>query len=147
MSFKNSLRSLFALPVVACLLVSGNAEFGFGQTSAATLTGIIQDQTGAVLPDVTVTIANTDRNTSQVTKTNEIGSYVLPALNTGNYSIAADLPGFRKFVQGGIILQVNQVARIDVRLDVGPLEETIHVNGTAPLLAYGGCVCRAVPSG
>jgi hypothetical protein len=134
MSFKKSLRSFLALSSVACLLVAGSGEVSVGQTSTATMTGIVLDQTGAVLPNVTVTITNTDRNTRQITRTNEVGSYVLPALNPGNYSIAADLTGFRTFVQDGIVLQVNQIVRIDVRLDVGLAEETIHVNGTAPLL-------------
>src|SRR5438552_9216642 len=100
-SSKDYLRSFLALSV-ACLLAGGTAEVSFAQASAATLTGIIQDQTGAVLPNVTVKVTNTDRNTSQVTRTNEVGSYVVPALDPGNYSITADLPGFRRFVQDRI---------------------------------------------
>src|SRR6266571_3575173 len=84
--------SVYALLSVACLLITGNAQAGLGQTSTATLTGIVHDSTRAVLPNVTVSVTNTDRKISQFTRTNETGSYVLPALNPGNYSIAAELP-------------------------------------------------------
>ena len=134
MSLDCSHRSLFALLSVACLLITGNAQAGLGQTSTATLTGIVHDSTGAVLPNVTVSVTNTDRNISQFTRTNETGSYVLPALNPGNYSIAAELPGFKRFVREGVVVQVNQVARIDIRLDLGSVEETIEITGAAPLL-------------
>jgi len=62
----------------------------YSQVSTATLTGIVRDSTGAVVPGVTITVTNTDRNTAQTTITNEAGSYVLPALNAGNYKVAAE---------------------------------------------------------
>ncbi len=130
----NSLRSLLALLSVVCFFVAANANAGLGQTSTATLTGIVQDSTGAVLPNVTVSVTDTDRNTTQFTRTNETGSYVVPALNPGNYSISAELLGFKRFAREGVAIQVNQVARIDIRLDLGSVEETIEVKGAAPLL-------------
>src|SRR5213593_3686472 len=89
-----------------------------GQTSTATLTGTVRDSSGAVLPGVAITVTSTERNTSYSTISNETGNYVVPALNPGAYSVAAELTGFKKFVQEGIVLQVNQVARIDITLDV-----------------------------
>src|SRR5437667_1744188 len=130
----NSDRSLLALVSVICFLVAANAEAGFGQIPTATLTGIVQDSTGAVLPNVTVSVRNTDRNTTQFTRTNETGTYVLPVLNPGNYSITAESPGFKTFVREGAVLQLNQVARIDIRLDLGSIEETVEVNEAAPLV-------------
>ena len=134
MYFKNSSRSLFALLSAACLLVAANASHGLGQASAATIAGIIQDSTGAVLPNVTISVTNTDRNTNQLTRTNEAGWYILPALNPGNYAISAELPGFKKFIRDGVVIQVDQVSRIDIRLDLGSVEETIEVRGAAPML-------------
>ena len=134
MHFKHSVRFPVALLCVVCLLIAGNARDGVGQTSTATLTGIVQDPTGAVLPNVTISVTNTDRNTNHLTSTNEVGNYVLPALNPGNYSISAELPGFKRFVREGVVLQVSQVGRIDIRLDLGSVEETIEVTAAAPLL-------------
>src|SRR5690242_13169292 len=130
----NSLRSLFALLCTVCFLTAATVDTGWGQTSAATLTGIVQDSTGAVLPNVTVSATNTDRNTTQFTRTNETGGYVLAALNPGNYSISAELPGFRRFARDGVVMQVNQVARIDIRLDLGTVEAAVEVKAAAPLL-------------
>src|SRR5438128_1204128 len=79
-------------------------ELGIAQASTATLTGTAQDQTGAVLPNVIVTITNADRNSRRSTRTDELGRYILPALPPGNYSIAAELPGFKRFAQDGITL-------------------------------------------
>ncbi len=110
------------------------AESSFSQTSTATLTGIIEDSTGALLPNVTVLATNTDRNTSQSTKTNEAGGYVIPALPPGNYSVTAELPGFKKFVREAIALQVNQVGRIDIRLEVGGIAETIEVTQSTSMI-------------
>ena len=118
MCFEYSRRSLFTLLAVACLLVPVHAHCSFGQTSTATLTGTVQDSTGAILPDVTVSVTSTERNTSLSTRTNEVGSYVLPALSPGNYSITAELPGFKRAVREGVVLQVNQVGRIDAKYEV-----------------------------
>ena len=134
MCFEDSRRSLFTLLAVACLLVPVHAHCSFGQTSTATLIGTVQDSTGAILPDVTVSVTSTERNISLSTRTNEVGSYVLPALSPGNYSVTAELPGFKRAVREGVVLQVNQLGRIDIRLQLGSIEETIRVIGAAPLL-------------
>src|SRR5688500_5175287 len=114
MSRKFSLRSL--LVVLAAIGPHFSVETSHAQTPAATLTGTIQDQTGALLPNVTVTVVDVDRNVSQSTRSNEMGSFAIPALRPSNYSLVAELAGFKKFVQQGIVLQVSQVARIDIRL-------------------------------
>ena len=80
----NSLQSFLAQLSVVCFFLAVNANAGLSQTSTATLTGIVQDSTGAVLPNVAVSVKNTYRNTTQFTRTNETGVYVLPALNPGN---------------------------------------------------------------
>jgi len=129
-----SLRSLLAPLSAVCFLVAANINAGLGQTSTATLTGIVEDSTGAVLPNVTVSVRNTDQNTTQFTRTNETGTYVLPVLNPGNYSVTAESPGFKRFVREGVGLRLNQVARIDIRLDLGSIEETVEVKEAAPML-------------
>ena len=134
MFLAQTIRSRFALIGIFCLLLSASAEIGFSQTSTATLTGIIQDSTGAIVPNVAVTATNTDRNTIQTTRTNETGAYVIPALNAGNYSVMAELQGFKKFERDAIPLQVNQTLRIDIRLDVGPIAETVQVTQATPMI-------------
>jgi hypothetical protein len=84
MSFLDSVRCLFVPFSAVCLVVVSGVGTGFGQTSTATLTGIIEDQNGAVLPNVAVTAIDMDRNAERVTRTNDVGNYTLPALDPGS---------------------------------------------------------------
>jgi hypothetical protein len=81
-----------------------------------------------------VTVVDVDRNIAQAARSNEVGSFVVPALRPGTYSLIAELPGFRKFVQEGVALQVSQAARVDIQLSVGSIEETIQVQESTPMV-------------
>src|SRR5262245_50782460 len=127
------MRSSFrAIALVLGLLLA--ALPALAQTSTATLTGTVRDSTGAILPAVTVTATNSEKNASQTLISNDDGSYVFPALLPGTYSISAELPGFKKFLRDGITLQVNQTVRIDVELSIGGASETISVTEAAPMV-------------
>src|SRR5262245_28746158 len=75
--------------------------------ATAQASGTVRDQTGAVLPGVEVTATQADTGISRTAVTNETGSYVLPNLAVGSYRLEAMLPGFRSYVQTGIVLQVG----------------------------------------
>jgi protocatechuate 3,4-dioxygenase beta subunit len=68
---------------------------GFGQINNATLTGTVTDATGAVLPGVTITAANTATGVVTTSLTNEAGAYTIPSLIPGTYTVSAELPGFQ----------------------------------------------------
>ena len=87
--------------------------------STAQISGNVTDQSGAVLPGVEVTMTQTDTGLTRTTVTNETGSYALPSLPVGPYKLEASLPGFRSFVQSGIVLQVNASPVINPVLEVG----------------------------
>ena len=131
---KNLLHNLSALVFAVSVFLLMQPPIASAQTSTATLTGTVRDSSGAVIPNVSITVTDMERNTSHVTRANEAGSYVLPALTPGIYSIAAELPSFRRSRLDGIVLQVNQTVRVDLRLDLGAVEETVEVRGAAPLL-------------
>src|SRR5262249_32137569 len=95
--------------------------------ATAQITGTVQDSSGAVLPGAEVTAVQTDTGVSRTSVTNETGSYVLPNLATGPYRLEISLPGFRSFVQTGIVLQVNSNPTINVALQVGQVSEQIEV--------------------
>ena len=95
--------------------------------ATAQISGVVRDQSGAVLPGVQVTGTQIDTGGSRMTITNETGSYVLPSLPLGPYRLEAGLPGFRTFVQTGIVLQVNNNAVINVVLEVGQVTEQVEV--------------------
>jgi hypothetical protein len=104
------------------------------QLSTAQLSGRITDESGAVLPGVTVTVVQTDTGQTRTAVTDESGTYVLPNLPTGPYRLEAMLQGFRTYVQTGIVLQVAATPAINVTLGIGSLEETVSVDAAAPLV-------------
>src|SRR5438034_9772581 len=105
----------------------------WGQATAQ-ISGTVKDQTGAVLPGVEVVGTQTDTGVTRTAVTNETGSYVLPNLAIGPYRLEAVLPGFRSYVQTGIVLEVNSSPAINVTLQVGQVSESIEVQANATLV-------------
>src|SRR5262245_3338188 len=123
------LRIVCLVSVVCSMAAPLHAQLGTG-----TISGTIFDQTGAVLPGPNVTATNTGTGFVRVTVASETGDYRLAGLQPGTYDLRVEFSGFRRFVQSGITLQVDQNARIDVRLQVGLTTESIAVTAQAPLL-------------
>src|SRR5438105_910282 len=124
-----SLRSV-SIVVFSLLLVSGVAR----AQGTAQLDGTVRDESGGVLPGVTVTMTQTDTGVMRSAVTEANGSYVLPNLPLGPYKLEVTLQGFRTHVQNGIVLQVGGMPTINVILAVGNLQETVSVEGAAPLV-------------
>ena len=121
---------LLAAGLVISVLSSGPL---WGQATAQ-ISGSVKDQSGAVLPGVEITATQTDTGIARSTVTNETGSYVLPNLALGPYKLEAALPGFRTFVQSGIVLQVNSSPAINPVLEVGQVSEQVEVQANAALV-------------
>src|SRR5690242_9334742 len=118
-------RILFAL-LVAGLGVAFSCGSVWAQATAQ-ITGAVKDQSGAVLPGVEITATQTETGVARTTVTNETGTFVLPNLVTGPYKLEAALPGFRTFVQTGILLQVNANIVVNPSLEVGQVTEQVEV--------------------
>jgi len=102
--------------------------------ATAQMSGTVRDESGAVLPGVTVTATQVDTGLVRTAVTDESGTYVLPNLPTGPYKLEASLQGFRSYAQTGIVLQVGATPVINAVLAVGSVEETVSVEGAAPLI-------------
>jgi carboxypeptidase family protein len=102
--------------------------------ATAQISGTVRDQSGAVLPGVEVMATQTDTGIVRSTVTNETGTYVLPNLALGPYKLEAALPGFRTFIQTGIVLQVNSSPVINPTLEVGQVSEQVEVQANAALV-------------
>ncbi len=102
--------------------------------ATAQISGTVRDQTGAVLPGVEVTTTQTETGITRTVVTNETGSYVLSNLALGPYRLEAALPGFRTFVQTGIVLQVNSSPVVNPVLEVGQVTEQVEVQANAALV-------------
>src|SRR2546430_2927670 len=99
--------------------------------ATAQISGSVQDSTGAVLPGVEITATQTATGISRMTVSNETGAYVLPNLPVGPYRLEAGLPGFRTFVQTGIVLQVNTTPTVNITLQVSQVSEQVEVQANA----------------
>jgi hypothetical protein len=109
------------------------AHIAWAQATAE-LNGRITDESGAVLPGVSVTMTQTDTGFTRTAVTDGTGSYAMPNLPTGPYKLEVALQGFRTYVQTGIVLQVGATPTINAVLAVGNLEETVAVEAAAPLV-------------
>jgi hypothetical protein len=123
----------FRITLVGALAVL-LATTAWAQLSTAQLSGRVTDESGAVLPGVTVTATQTDTGLMRTVTTDENGAYVLPNLPTGPYRLEAMLQGFRTYSQTGIVLQVAATPAINVVMAIGSLEETVSVEASAPLV-------------
>jgi nucleotide-binding universal stress UspA family protein len=120
-----------AMAVLACLCVAPDVR---SQTTRATLTGTVTDPNGAVVPGAIVNATNIATNISSGTKTNPVGTYTFTALPPGEYTVAVEVPGFKRSLQTGIVLQIAETSRLDIPLEVGAVTEEVSVVSNAPLV-------------
>jgi hypothetical protein len=121
----------FVLALLALLVWPAVAG---AQTGAASITGIVTDETGGALPGVTVTATNQATNVPYVAVTNEAGAYTITSVPLGAYVVNAELTGFKQSVTPPVKVEANQIARMDFNLEVGNLQETVEVVGANPVL-------------
>lgn len=110
------------------------ASVALAQSFRGTIVGNVRDSSGAVLPGVGVTVTNTGTGAARTAVSSETGDYAVALLPPGTYSVTVALPGFKTEVRSGITLQVDQVARVDVTLQIGEISEKVEVIGDAPLI-------------
>src|SRR5687767_14816609 len=91
----------------------------WGQKDTGTISGTVKDPTGALVPEASVRVLNVLTGIAFNTRTNETGHFSAPALRVGDYELSVEKPGFKRAVQSGITLQVNQVLALDITLEVG----------------------------
>src|SRR5207249_3009114 len=106
----------------------------FGQEFSATMSGVVHDAGGGLVPGVSVTAKHTESGLTRTVITNETGSYRMPALPVGEYEVTAELSGFKQQVRRGVTLVVAQEAVVNLMLDVGDLKEQITVTEEAQIV-------------
>lgn len=106
----------------------------YGQLITGSMVGAVTDQSGAVVPEVSITVTNVGTGVESSAKTDNSGTYSALNLQPGNYRVTAEKPGFGIFRITGIQVAAQQTVRQDVQLNVGALQQTVEVAGAAPLL-------------
>lgn len=140
-TFFSGLAVLLALGLLAIPRLSVAQEVTGG------ITGTVTDPSGAVVPNATVTATDMHRGTVWPTQTNASGVYNLPRLPVGEYQVKVAAGGFRTTVQPAFELQMNQIARVDLKLTVGTETQTVNVTSAPPLLQTDTMQVGLVTSG
>ncbi len=123
-------RLLVAACVALCLFPCRS----MAQIVTATMTGVVRDPSGAPIPETRIRVLNAVTNLVRETTSDASGSYLIPALPPGPYRVEAERQGFKTAQVTGIVLEVAQRARVDLRLELGQVTETLSVHATVPLL-------------
>ncbi len=91
----------------------------FAQTGAASLTGIVTDQSGAAVPGATVTATSQATNVNYTAISNDTGNYTVTSLPVGTYVLKAELAGFKTAATKPIDVEAKQIVRLDFKLELG----------------------------
>src|SRR5262245_58291803 len=132
--FRHSRCFPLALLTCAFLLIAATAR---AQSPTGTLDGIIVDQSGAVLPGVTVKVVSVRTGTTRTTVTDEKGMFRNPLLPVGDYELTAELNGFQLRKLSDLQVTVGQTLTLRVEMAVGSMSETVTVTGASPVVETG----------
>ncbi|MEW5975705.1 MAG: TonB-dependent receptor [Acidobacteriota bacterium] len=117
--------------VIACLVLVLPA---MAQERAGSLSGVVKDQSGGVLPGVTVVITNKDTNRSVTTKTDSAGAYIARELEPGRYTVKFELSGFSNSIVQDVLVLIGKNLDVSTSLQVGTVEQVVEVTGNATLI-------------
>jgi hypothetical protein len=115
-----------------CCVVSG--RMAMAQVDQGTITGVVKDTTGAVIPNANVTLTNTDTGFILQRKSDARGNYIFSPIKIGNYSVSAAASGFETTTQENVHLNIQDRLSIELTLKPGSAKETVTVTAAPPLL-------------
>jgi hypothetical protein len=122
---------LMSLMIAALLLFAASAS---AQTDQGAITGIVQDTSGAMIPNAQITVTSVDTGLVLQGKTNAGGVFVFSPLKIGNYTVTASAPGFERVAHENLHLDIQQHLDVNFSLPPGSVSETVKVTSAAPLL-------------
>jgi hypothetical protein len=139
------------VPRLIVLLISilgvSSLAYAQGSSTKATLTGVVQDSTGAVIPGASVVVRNVATGVKTETVSNSTGAFSVPALDAGTYDATVSLTGFKTVVVDKIGLTAGNTASIGtVKLDVGQASETVNVSAHTELIDTSSTTVSATMS-
>ncbi|HTF68302.1 MAG TPA: carboxypeptidase-like regulatory domain-containing protein, partial [Edaphobacter sp.] len=126
---------LIRLSIVAVVLMM--TVSAWAQLSTATLFGAVTDNSGAVIPNATITLTQVDTNFTRTVKSNDQGQYRAEFLPIGSYTARVEVSGFQVIEQKGIALTATQQAALNFTLSVGIESTVVQVTSEVPLVNLG----------
>src|SRR5262245_42409975 len=117
------MKKILTAALFACTL--------FGQSERGNITGIVTDQSGGAIPGAEVVITHRATNTVVKLTTTTSGEYNAAGLNPGEFNVDASANGFRRYTQTNAVLTASATLRIDIKLQVGTVTDTVEVVASA----------------
>jgi len=111
------------------------SSLAWGQTTVGSLTGVVSDPTGAVIPGAKVVVTDAGKGYDYPATTDAVGRYLVTNLQASTYSVSVEAKGFRSYRQEGILLDVGARVAVDVRLELGATAQAVEVTAAAPVLS------------
>jgi hypothetical protein len=129
-----SLREFGFIALITLCFLLVCAQAAFGQVDEGSITGTVQDTSGAVVPNAQVSLLNTDQGITLEVKTNADGVFTFSPVRIGHYSLSVTATGFAKTTQQNLTVNVAQRLQVNVQLKPGSATETVEVSAAPPLL-------------
>ncbi|HUN62269.1 MAG TPA: carboxypeptidase regulatory-like domain-containing protein [Candidatus Sulfotelmatobacter sp.] len=115
-----------------CLVLA--APYSEAQSTGGRIRGTVTDTSGAAVLAAKVTLINEDTNATREAQTSATGEYLFLEVPVGSYEIDVTATGFKKYQRKGVVLVLNEIATVDVSLQVGGATETVEVSGAPPVI-------------
>ena len=128
-----SVRVLYAAALAVAALASAPSPL-WAQSVSGTILGTVTDSSGAVVSNAKVIVTNEGTGLTREVMSDSNGDFVVPSIPTGRYTVVAEMAGFKTLVLSNIELGVDQRARIDLKLEVGALTESVTIEAVSPLV-------------
>src|SRR5919106_1338133 len=128
------LRRLVQLTALASLLASGGVAWAQGTTTTSTISGVVLDTAGAVVPGADVTAKHEATGVTHTTVSNSQGGFVFPSLNPGSYTVTVSLTGFKTYIAENVVLTSGSPANVRAVLELGGITEQIVVSSTSEIV-------------
>src|SRR5437762_5173005 len=123
-------KPFFRAVLFACI----GGQIAFGQSTFATITGVVTDPAGAAVPRAQIEAANRQTNFRHTATANDEGQYTLANILDGTYTVEVKAAGFQEYKIDNLILSVREVRRVDIQLQIGQVGQTVEVTGGASLI-------------
>ncbi len=125
------MRNSFVQALIVCLSA---LTIVLAQVGAGSLNGTVTDPAGAVVAGATVRVTQDETGVATTAITTDAGTYTLPALPVGPYTVSVEKPGFKQTVRAGVVIATATRSALDLQLEVGQVSESVNVTAEAPLL-------------
>src|SRR5215813_13861953 len=128
------MKQAFSLAAVCAAFLAVSLTRLSGQAVYGGIVGTVTDSSGSAVPNAKVTITDIGRDVTTTTLTNESGNFTQRYLIVGHYRVRVEAPGFKAFLQDNVNVSVDTEVRLDARLEVGEVNQTVEVNAEVGIL-------------